>query len=344
MTSARTAQSMDPGEDALANGDRAGIQSYLRRRHWLEATEAVEGVERAGPGNMNLVIRVTTGRRSVIVKHGRPFVERYPDIAAPDSRTDVEAQWYGLVGNVPRLAARLPELIGVDRADHVLVLSDLGKAGDFTGAYAGERIDDPTLDALVGWLADLHVTFRDADRARRIENHDMRRLNHEHIFEVPFRPGDRDGLDAITPGLSQLAVRIRADWPLRAAMAELGAAYLGCGTTLLHGDYYPGSWLKGPDGPCVIDPEFGFFGLAEFDVGVMIAHLALSGHSQDVAERMLGVYAVAAPLDRDLASAFAGAEVIRRLLGVAQLPLRASLEEKAVLLDAAVANVRAGVG
>ncbi|MGH9104806.1 MAG: phosphotransferase, partial [Acidimicrobiales bacterium] len=324
----------------LDGGDRVALRAYLLAQGWIDDAEVVELVEPAGPGNMNLVLRVVTARRSLVVKQGRPFVARYPHLAAPPGRTLVEAEWYALVGERPDLASRLPRLLGVDPASQVLVLSDLGPAADFTGVYTGDRLDTATLDALVGWLCALHRGFHDDDGARRIENAEMRRLNHEHVFELPLRPDNGVDLDALTPGLSKLAEPLRRDRGLRSATSALGAAYFGPGTTLLHGDYYPGSWLKGPGGPFVVDPEFGFFGPPEFDLGVMLAHLELSDQPADVADRALGAYLAEATAEVDLVWAFCGVEVIRRLLGVAQLPLSAGLAEKGHLLEVAATRVR----
>ncbi|MGH9304349.1 MAG: phosphotransferase, partial [Acidimicrobiales bacterium] len=66
-----------------------------------------------------------------------------------------------------------------------------------------------------------------------------------------------------------------------------------------------------------------------------------SGHPEDVVARALEDYLAAAELDAELAWAFCGVEVIRRLLGVAQLPLAAGLAEKASLLDRARERMRA---
>lgn len=341
MTEARQKRRPGAGGVALDMADHQTIQDYLCAQRWLEPGETVEGVEPAGPGNMNLVLRVTTPQRSLIAKQGRPFVEKYPHIAAPIGRTAVEADWYALAARRPALAARLPRLVGSDPASQVLVLSDLGPGADFTGVYAGRRIDDGQLDALVSWLAALHQSFRDDAAARRIENRDMRRLNHEHIFEVPLAARNGLDLDAITPGLSKLAAVFRRDRRLRAATEALGAAYLGPGSTLVHGDFYPGSWLEGRGGPYVIDPEFGFFGPPELDIGVLLAHLELSGHSTSQVRRALDAYLAEATAETALVWAFCGVEVIRRLLGVAQLPLEAGIGTKERLLDAAAARVRA---
>ena len=69
---------------------------------------------------------------------------------------------------------------------------------------------------------------------------------------------------------------MRQDTPLKNAAIQLGKRYLSEGTSLLHGDYYPGSWLKTKTGLRIIDPEFCFFGPKEYDLGVLRAHLKMA--------------------------------------------------------------------
>lgn len=310
------------------------LAEYMLAHGWLEPGERIAQVSRAGDGNMNLTLRVQTARRSVIVKQGRPWVEKYPSIPAPEDRTLGEADWYECVRAIPALARRIPRVLGLDRTDRVLVLSDLGDRGDFTDLYTGRRLAASQLDALIDWLATLHHESAGDRRAQTLENHAMRTLNHEHIFEVPLRADNGLDLDAITPGLSATARELAADRRLIAAISALGERYLGPGSTLLHGDYYPGSWLQAPE-PWVIDPEFGFYGPPEFDVGVLLAHLRLSGQPADLSRRALGRYLSVVALDPQLALGYAGVEVIRRLLGVSQLPLALDLDGKCALLAGA---------
>ncbi len=105
---------------------------------------------------------------------------------------------------------------------------------------------------------------------------------------------------------------------------------------LLHGDYYPGSWLRcGPTDIKIIDPEFAFVGPPEFDVGVLIAHCTFVGLHSDVLAGTLRRYRSPDRFSLPLAYAFAGIEVMRRLLGVAQLPLNADLKSKNAWLSTA---------
>ena len=116
---------------------------------------------------------------------------------------------------------------------------------------------------------------------------------------------------------------------MRAAINALGKQYLSDGQHLLHGDYYPGSWLKTDAGFRVIDPEFCFAGPMEFDLGVLAAHWIFCGAAADhsTIERVCRAYSETAVND-ELVAQFAGVELIRRLIGVAQLPLAVDLSQR----------------
>ncbi len=83
----------------------------------------------------------------------------------------------------------------------------------------------------------------------------------------------------------------------------------------------------------VIDPEFAFPGFAEFDLGVMAAHLIMAtgkkGYLTQIYNRYQGV------ADKKLMGQVAGIEIVRRLTGLAQLPLERDLAEKRKLLKKA---------
>ena len=90
----------------------------------------------------------------------------------------------------------------------------------------------------------------------------------------------------------------------------------------MHADYFPGSWLRTADGLRVIDPEFSFPGDPEVDLGCALAHLALAGQPRTRADRLLGAYSADGnELDPIWLARYAAVEVMRRLIGVAQLPL-----------------------
>ncbi len=311
-----------PAPAWLTPADHELIAHVLRRLGWLGDDAALTGVERTGDGNLNLVLRVTSGARTAILKQARPWVEKYPDIAAPVGRSLVEAAYYRLMRKVPALSAFGPALLADDPAWHALLLEDLGTAGDATSLYAGDMLGETDFDRLMAYLVALHGLHEGA--AAMPPNAEMLALNHHYIFEQPFLSGGGDA------GLAGVA-------------AVLGKRYLAGSGVPLHGDYFPGAWVKSARGLCIIDPEFCLVGPPEFDAGVMAAHLVMAGGPASTPQMLAARYHAAGggALDLALLTRFAGVEIWRRLRGVAQLPLRADAAARGVLLDVARAMLRA---
>ena len=98
----------------------------------------------------------------------------------------------------------------------------------------------------------------------------------------------------------------------------------------------------------MIDPEFAFPGDPEVDVGCALAHLALARQPLEAARLLRNHYeaGVRAPLDSTWLARYAGVEVMRRLLGVAQLPLpepeRSTPDFRLALLEGSRAAMLAG--
>jgi 5-methylthioribose kinase len=116
------------------------------------------------------------------------------------------------------------------------------------------------------------------------------------------------------------------------------------GPSLIHGDLFPGSLLQTGSGELrVIDPEFCFCGDPEFDIGVFYAHLLLSGHGEEALAWWLQATLENRKHSDSLVFQYAGVEIMRRILGVAQLPVRLSLEAKRRLLEQSRAMVLRGI-
>lgn len=324
----------NPDFPLLAAGETEAARRVLASAGALRPGERVTTSERAGEGNMNLTLRVTLqapagGERTLIVKQSRPWVEKYDHIAAPWDRANVEAAFLQHAAAVPAVARRMPRLLAHDPAARVLVLEDLGPSADFSGVYRGADLATEDLAALAGWLGDLHASGGQW-KGPRLANREMRALNHAHIFEIPLADPPVLDLAALHSGLPAAAAELRSDPDYRAVVQAQARRYLHDGPTLLHGDFFPGSWLRAAGGDLyVIDAEFAFFGDAAFDLGVAVAHLALAGRPIDQPARFLAAYP--GPVDPAQVAANAAVEVMRRLIGVAQLPLSPSLDRAALL-------------
>ncbi len=314
-------------EQHILDADPKRVANFLRERDWIDADSHVTAVTRAGEGNMNLVLRVSLvggTADSVILKQARPWVEKFPEIEAPVERMEVETAFYRLAAREPALVRRMPQLLAADPEQHAALFEDLGEARDYTACYGSRVITRDEAAALLDWLGHLHALEVDAAQWPELANRSMRALNRIHIFDLPLDPDTGPDADEFCPGLGRIAQTLRADTALARRMQELAAEYERDGSTLLQGDYYPGSWLETAQGPAIIDPEFGHLGAAEFDLGVFQAHLHFTGSAIDT----LNGYAPTGSFDTRLSDAFAGAELIRRLLGVAQLPIAADLAQR----------------
>lgn len=310
--------------------DLQGLTTYLQTISFLDTNELIEGTSIPGAGNMNYVIRVKTNQRSFILKQSRPWVEKYPSIAAPIERIHVETLYYAQVATVAALTPYSPKVLFADKANFILLLEDLGALQDLSYLYEGTAsISDEDIVSLANYAAQLHQLELDDFP----ENQAMRELNHAHIFDIPFQENNGLDLEAIQIGLSDLATQIRADKELLNSIAACGSLYLSdMGISLVHGDYYLGSIMRTAERLFVLDPEFCFFGYAEFDLGVFVAHIQMAKQPIDRIDLFLDTYSKATFADKQLVFAFAGIEIMRRLLGVAQLPLKLSLEEKEELI------------
>lgn len=317
----------------LDPGDPVSLEQFLKVRRVLDPTSRVIAATKAGDGNMNCTVRVATTDGPLIVKQARPWVEKYPQFAAPWDRACREAEFYRAVAGVPQVARMMPRLIDFDPVARVLVLEDLGDNSDYTGLYGGESLDDADVEAMAGFLARLHRCIPCSGEPCGLANRDMRELNHAHIFVVPLTASNGLDLDTMTPGLARAAHRLQSDADYVDEVSRLGSeVYLADGGSLLHGDFFPGSLLRTQAGPRVIDPEFAFFGRPEFDVAVFLAHLILSNQSPTKRRRWLEAYDAPAGFDHPLMLQLAGVEIMRRLIGYAQLPVR-GLKPKGDLLE-----------
>ena len=301
------------------------LTTYLKNKiGFLKLSEIINEIEIAGEGNMNVVLRIKTNKRTFILKQSRPFVQKYPDLPAPIGRINVEKKFYDLMDQ----NSFFPEILGYLPSDYILLLEDLGKGEDLTSLYNTRRITSDLIKEFTLGLYYIHKKKAPADYPENIE---LRKLNHDHIFELPFKENNSFNLDHIQKGLENLSNPFKKNNSLKEKVLYAGKIYLEKGNTLLHGDYYPGSWMRVGDNNYVIDPEFSFVGPKAFDLGVMSAHIIIASGKTSFLEEIYNMYPAKAEFKK--ISLYCGIEIIRRLIGLAQLPIKRSLMEKKELLN-----------
>jgi len=307
------------------------IENLLRTIGFFSrADESITEVSKPGEGNMNVVLRIQTNLRSFILKQSRPFVQKYQDIEAPIDRIDVEHQFYTAIANNDVIKQHVPDTLEYHSDNHLLILEDLGNCEDMSSLYNSRQLDTTQLESMINIAANIHQSTAPDNYP---ENKQLRLLNHQHIFVLPFMTDNGFSLDDVQAGLQALSIPYKNEDQLKQRIKAVGEIYLSNGTTLLHGDYYPGSWMSKDDHIYIIDPEFSFLGFPEYDLGVLAAHAVLITHDKAVLPVIKDTYPN--DLDSKLLSQMTGIEIMRRLIGLAQVPLERTVEEKKQLLEMA---------
>ncbi len=328
----------------LVTNNDATLGAYLRQHTFIADDEQVLGYEKPGEGNMNYTVRVRTNRGSIITKQANAYVQKYPQIPAPQQRVLAEANFYNLIKGNEHVAGLMPALIGVDEDQFLIALEDLGTAKDMTNLYAqGMVLQAEQLEKLCAYLSTLHTAFTTTEVNELMANRALRALNYEHIFVYPLMEQNGLDLDIIQPGLAAVAAPYKADAGLKAIATKLGENYMADGATLLHGDFYPGSWLQAGDEIKVIDPEFCFYGSPEFDVAVLSAHLMMAQQPENLINAVFSWYQKPEGFNEELFQQYTGIEIMRRIIGLAQLPLSLSVQEKSLLLTKAASMLGAAI-
>ncbi|NVJ87302.1 MAG: phosphotransferase [Algoriphagus sp.] len=292
--------------------------------------EIISEFSEVNDSNMNKVLRIHTNQRSVIAKQSRTFVRKFPQIPAPIERIQTEKRFYEEIQKDSELAGFSPRILAWYPESYLLITEDLGELGDFSGIYSQDKkIQQNQIDQLIQYLDQLH-RLQPQDFP---ENLAMRTLNHEHIFKFPFEEENGFDLNTIQEGLQELSLDFKRDEKLKEVITKLGSRYLAEGKVLLHGDFYPGSWMDARKSVKIIDPEFSFLGDAEFDLGVFLAHADFGNQGKEVESALKSNYNNS--FDWDLTQAYRGVEIMRRLIGIAQLPLNLTLSQKQSLLSQA---------
>ena len=303
------------------------IQSLLESKGWIR-DERITKVAKAGEGNMNMVMKVDTDQRSFILKQSRPYVFKYPQVPAPEGRIITEYEFYQAIQG-SAVETRVPSILAFDAADYLMMTEYVAGFEDMVSLYAQKDLSVEVFNRLINDLEVIHQC-KPSDYP---DNHELKALNHQHIFVLPFMAENGFSLDEVQDGLQSLSTSFKDDAVLKSKVEAIGECYLAKGDTLLHGDYYPGSWMQSGDYIYIIDAEFSHLGFREFDLGVMAAHLIMATGDESYLLNVNEAYSLAK--DEGLVKQMAGIEIVRRLIGLAQLPMERTLEEKQGLLEMA---------
>ncbi|MQY30131.1 S-methyl-5-thioribose kinase [Nocardia aurantia] len=337
--------------------ETADIPGYLRDHgHWDGSGEVA--VHEVSDGNLNRVFIATGAGWSLAVKQALPWVRvAGPSWPLSPARADAEARAYRAVAAVA--PETIPVVHGYDPADYVLVMEDMSDLRVLRtvlnegGGYGGAS------DAIGLFVARLSFATSDfgmtsAERKALLAesvNPELCKITEDVVLSEPYLEHEHNHWH---PDLADLAAAYRADAALRTEIAELRHLFMSGAQALLHGDLHTGSIIVGNRAGAevvrVFDPEFSYVGPIGFDLGLYWGNLvaaesrarvlgAVGEHAGQLARswaafetefrrlwpQRADTFFDDAYLDRFLrrvwadSLGFAGAELIRRIIGYAHL-------------------------
>jgi 5-methylthioribose kinase len=132
----------------------------------------------------------------------------------------------------------------------------------------------------LGLTSDLALDYRTKkEEVARFINPEMCKISEDLIFTEPYRKHEQNLYHA---ELAPQVLALQADEALRVEVAQLKEKFMTQAQSLLHGDLHTGSIMVNQTDTYVIDSEFAFYGPMGFDIGAVIGNLFLSYASHEV--------------------------------------------------------------
>lgn len=260
----------------------ADAVEYARQFAGIDDPQSLASAEEIGDGNLNLVfkIRDTAGVSRVIVKQALPYVrcvgESWP-LTIDRSRIEAETlivHYQYCPQHTARVIHHDPELavlVQEDLSDYEIWRSELVK-GKYYPLAAGQLGE-----YLAQTLFHTSDLYQNAEHKKsevgRFLNPELCLITEDLFFTDPYIDHERNRYDA---ALQSTVDELRADIPLRIAVAALKQRFLSNAEALLHGDVHSGSIFVAEGRLKVIDAEFGFYGPIGFDPGSAMGNLLLN--------------------------------------------------------------------
>lgn len=260
----------------------ADAVEYARQFAGIADPQSLVSAEEIGDGNLNLVfkIRDIEGISRVIVKQALPYVrcvgESWP-LTIDRSRIEAETlivHYQYCPQHTARVIHHDPELavlVQEDLSDYEIWRGELvkGKHYPLAASQLGEYLAQTLFHT-----SDLyqHAEHKKSEVGRFL-NPELCLITEDLFFTDPYIDHERNRFDA---ALQPTVDELRADIPLRIAVAALKQRFLSNAEALLHGDVHSGSIFVAEGRLKVIDAEFGFYGPIGFDPGSAMGNLLLN--------------------------------------------------------------------
>ncbi|WP_313235660.1 S-methyl-5-thioribose kinase [Sporosarcina ureae] len=256
------------------------IKQYVRSLDLFPEPEDIKVIE-VSDGKINHVYRLYNEFRSIIFKQAVPYARVVGEsMPLPIDRVRVEAEVMELYEKI--IPKSVPSVLHLDVVMAVVVMEDMlplevGRTALINGsesAHFAADIGKMSAEVLFK-TSDFYMPSSDKKELQaRLANPEMRQLTEQLVFDWPYSDHEtnecEDGMRNEVKFLSQ-------DQRLLLEVAQLKHKFMTKSDGLIHGDLHSGAIFTGENRTVIFDTEFALFGPFGFDLGQFIANLFLNG-------------------------------------------------------------------
>ena len=344
------------------NLEKKLIDLVLEKTNLFDHTEDINIAE-VGDGNVNYIYRVNNGDKSVIVKFADDFIRDSDTRALSTKRNEIE---YEILRRQDLLCPNsVPKVYFYSEEMNCIVMEDLSDFDVLREGLKEYKTYPHLATAMSRFLYDVLFKTTDLvmDEAEKKElagelvNIDMCEISERLVFTEPYM--NNQGLNRYASENKDFVQEtLYNNEELKLEVAKLKNKFMNNTQSMIHGDLHSGSIFISNDDFKVFDPEFSFYGPMGYDIGNVVASLAISyvvaelenieetksyrdwlvttikdmvdgfisiyneEYSQDVNTHMFNNEAFKSYYLKDIiadTAGYAGTEMIRRTVGVAKV-------------------------
>ena len=316
-------------------------------------------MQEIGDGNVNYIYLTEYQGKRVIVKEARPFARCNPE-AFPLSQRRLFFEYSAYLEYQKWAPERIPEIFAYEADRARLTMEYISPHIVLRKGFIEKKIYPRLAEHLgqflarVGYMSSKYampVDTWDAKVQFFSQNQDMREIIRALNFTDPFFGSP---LNWWNVELNALVKEIQGPKVQQAALL-LKEQFFSCSQCLAHGDLHTGSILVTEEDTRIFDPEFVTYAPFAYDIGTLFAHLFMAHMKMQNIQPLWAAYcsafrslwesvdSVEAQLEEIWSDAlkFMGAEIIRRVIGVAHIAdfesiadckLKVAREEEALLV------------
>lgn len=256
------------------------IKSYVKKLGLFHENEVIS-VDEVSDGKINHVYRLKSDEKSLIFKQAVPYARVVGEsMPLPLDRVRIEAKV--MEEYLKILPDCVPEVIHLNEVMAVVIMEDMAPLevgrtalieGKESAIFASDigRMSATTLFYTSDFYLDPAIK---KELNASLANPGMRQLTEQLVFDWPYSFHESNEFE--TDMLHEVKF-LSQDQRLLLEVAQLKHKFMTKADALIHGDLHSGAIFVGEDKTVIFDTEFALFGPFGFDIGQFIANLFLNG-------------------------------------------------------------------